>query len=227
MTRRHDHSSFDVAATAEEGAVLPELPELEGVDLAGAYEVLGGNHALLLRAAQAFLREYTAVPRMIAACHLAGDYAEVARIAHTMKGAASYLCARGLAASAAALEAAARVAEAEAVSALMPAFMNDMALVLDGLSCFVASRSAAATKDDVPSVTQRDAALALTLRIAPLLENGDYAAIPLLEQLAGALQSGPLAASATAIIEQFEELDIDGAVKLLSSLTQTLRVVPL
>jgi len=61
------------------------------------------------------------------------------------------------------------------------------------------------------------------LRIAPLLENGDYAAIALLEQLDGALQSGPSAASATAIIDRFEELDIEGALKLLSSLTQTLR----
>ncbi|MBV7534726.1 Hpt domain-containing protein [Duganella sp. sic0402] len=215
--------TIDAAAAAEEGAVLPELPELAGVDLAGAYHTLGSNHALLLRAAQAFLREYTAVPRTIAVCHLAGDYAEVGRIAHTLKGAASYLCARGLSVSAAALETAAYAADEKAVSALMAAFVNDMVQVLDGLSRFVVSRSGGSAHTAASSAPRRDAALALALRIAPLLENGDYAAIPLLEQLAGALQSGPLAASATAIIDQFEELDIDGAVKLLSSLTQTLR----
>jgi two-component system sensor histidine kinase/response regulator len=219
-------STICSANATEAGGALPEFPELAGLDLASACNFMGGNHALLLRTAQAFLRDYAAVPGTSAACHLAGDYAEVGRIAHTMKGAASYLCARGLAASAAVLEKAAYTADEKAIAAQMPAFVNDMALVLEGLSRFVASRSEASAQDAGSSVAKRDVALALVSRIAPLLENGDYAAIPLLEQLAGALQGSPVSAGVAAVIDRFEELDIDGAVKLLSSLTQALRVTP-
>jgi two-component system sensor histidine kinase/response regulator len=202
---------------------LAELPDLAGLDLSGASKLMGGNHALLLRTVQAFLRDYTAVPGTAAACHLAGNYAEVARIAHTVKGAASYLCARELAASAATLEKTAYVGDGKAIALPMQTFVDDMTLVLDGLSRFAASRSVASAQDTAPDATRREAALALALRIAPLLENGDYAAIPLLEQLASTLQGGASATDAAAIIDQFEELDIDGAVKLLASLTQALR----
>ncbi|WP_175472647.1 MULTISPECIES: Hpt domain-containing protein [unclassified Duganella] len=207
------------ATATETNMVIPELPKLAGVDLSCACKLLGGNHALLLRTAQAFLRDYAAVPQTIAAFHQAGDYAEVGRIAHMIKGAASYFCARGLAASAAALEQTTHAAAEKETIALMAAFLADMALVLDELSCFVASRSEVSAQDAGSS----DVALTLVLRIAPLLENGDYAAIPLLEKLADALEGEPPAASATAIIDRFEELDIDGALKLLSSLSQTLR----
>ena len=211
------------ATATQADTVIPELPKLAGVDLSCACKLLGGNQALLLRTAQAFLRDYAAVPQTIATFHQAGDYAEVGRIAHMIKGAASYFCARGLAASAAALEQTTHaVAEKETI-ALMAAFLADMALVLDELSCFVASQSEASAKDVRSSVVRSDAAVTLVVRIAPLLENGDYAAIALLEQLDGALEGGPQARSATAIIDRFEELDIEGALKLLSSLTQTLR----
>lgn len=200
---------------------------LAGMDLSCASKLLGGNHALLLRTAQAFLRDYTAVPQTIAAFHLVGDYAEVGRIAHMIKGAASYLCARGLATTAAALEQAAYAADSKNATALMATFMDDMALVLDELAGFVASQSATSAKAAVSSAARGSAALTLALRIAPLMENGDYAAIALLEELDDALHGGPLAASATAIIDRFEELDLEGALKLLSSLTQTLRAAPL
>lgn len=213
------------ATAAQANTVIPELAQ-PGVDLSCASQLLGGNQALLLRTAQAFLRDYRAVPQTIAVFHLAGDYAEVSRIAHLIKGAASYLCARGLAASAAALEQTTYAAPGKETAALMATFVADMELVLDELSCYVASRSEVSAKDTASSAARSDAALTLVLRIAPLLENGDYAAIALLEQLAGALQSGPSAASATAIIDRFEELDIEGALKLLSSLTQTLRMSP-
>lgn len=214
------------ATAAQANTVIPELPQ-PGVDLSCATQLLGGNQALLLRTAKAFLRDYRAVPQTISALHLAGDYAEVSRIAHLIKGAASYLCARGLAASAAALEQTTYAAAGKETAALMATFVADMELVLDELSCYVASRSEVSAKDAASSVARSDAALTLVSRIAPLLENGDYAAIALLEQLAYALQSGPQAAggaaTATAIIDRFEELDIEGALKLLSSLTQTLR----
>lgn len=212
------------ATPAQADTAIPKLPKLAGVDLSCACKLLGDNHALLLRTAQAFLRDYAAVPQTIAAFHMAGDYAEVGRIAHMIKGAASYFCARGLAASAAALEQTTDALAAKETIALITAFVADMALVLDELSWFVASQSEASTSDAGSSVAQSDAALTLVLRIAPLLENGDYAAIALLEQLAGALEGGPTAASATAILDRFEELDIEGALKLLSSLTQTLCV---
>lgn len=220
--------SMSSATAVQANTVIPNLPQLADVDLSCACKLLGGNHVLLLRTAQAFLRDYTAVPQTIAAFHLAGDYAEVGRIAHIIKGAASYLCARGLAASAAALEQITYAAAGKDTTALMATFVSDMGLVLDQLSCFVASRSGASAQDVMSRVARSDAALTLVLRIAPLLENGDYAAIPLLEQLAGALQSGPPATSgtATAIIDRFEELDMAGALKLLSSLTQTLRASP-
>lgn len=219
------HTTTTEAATAT-GAGVAELPQLAGMDLSAACKVMGGSHALLLRAAQAFLRDYMAVPRTMAACHQASDYAEVGRIAHTIKGAASYLCAQGLTASAAALEKAADAADGRALTALIPTFISDMTLVLDGLSRLVAARSEAPAQDTMPSEARRNAALALTSRITPLLENGEYAAIPLLEQLAEALRGGPLANETTAIIDRFEELDIDDAAKLLASLTQRLRVSP-
>ena len=72
------------ATAAQANTVIPEPPQ-PGVDLSCACQLLGGNQALLLRTAQAFLRDYRAVPQTIAALHLAGDYAEVSRIAHIIR----------------------------------------------------------------------------------------------------------------------------------------------
>jgi HPt (histidine-containing phosphotransfer) domain-containing protein len=196
----------------------PDLPDLPGVDLNAALVLMDGSHALLLRAVRAFAGDYAGVPDAILAGWRERRYADVGHLAHNMKGAASYLCASELSASAAALEYAAGAANADAVGALAPLFVGQMNSVLDGLAQFIAAQQAAA-QPRLPFDAQRRAqALALVERAVPLVRAGNHAAAELLEQLEAALQGGAQMGRTVAIRELFDDLDTDAAADLLAGL---------
>lgn len=195
-----------------------DLPDLPGVDLNAALALMDGSHALLLRAVRAFAGDYAGVPQAILAGCRERRYADVGHLAHNMKGAASYLCAADLSASAAALEYAAGAANADAVGAVAPLFVAQMNSVLDGLARFIAAQQEAA-QGRLPFDAQRRAqALALVERALPLVRDGNHAAADLLEQLEAALHGAAQMGRTAAIRDLFDDLDTDAAADLLAGL---------
>jgi two-component system sensor histidine kinase/response regulator len=81
-----------------------ELPSVEGLDVADGLLRLAGNRALYRKLLTQFVEQQAAAPDRIAALLDAGGHAEAERLAHTLKGVAGNLGARGIQAAAAELE---------------------------------------------------------------------------------------------------------------------------
>jgi two-component system sensor histidine kinase/response regulator len=77
---------------------------VEGLDVADGLLRLAGNRALYRKLLTQFVEQQAAAPDRIAALLDAGGHAEAERLAHTLKGVAGNLGARGIQAAAAELE---------------------------------------------------------------------------------------------------------------------------
>lgn len=151
------------------------------LDVASGLQQLMGDYALYLNILRRFQQRYHAAAAEVDAALAAGDRAGALRMVHTVKGAAGMIGARQVQQLAAALEAACCAAPLAPLEQALARLMEALATLL---AADVAPDSAAAT------APAPDARLLLQ-HLARLLEDGDGAAIDVLEQsatlLAGAL----------------------------------------
>ncbi len=151
------------------------------LDVAGGLRQLMGDYALYLNILRRFQQRYHAAAAEVEAALAAGERAAAVRIVHTVKGAAGMVGARQVQQLAAALEAA-------GCAAPLAPLERALARLMEAIAALLAAAPAAASPA-APGPAP-DARLLLQ-RLARLLEEGDGAAIDVLEQsatvLAGAL----------------------------------------
>ncbi|MBV6325493.1 Hpt domain-containing protein [Duganella violaceipulchra] len=151
------------------------------LDVASGLQQLMGDYALYLNILRRFQQRYHAAAAEVGAALAAGERAGATRIVHTVKGAAGMIGARQVQQLAAVLEAA-------GCAAPLAPLEQALARLMEAIAALLAAAPAAASP--APPAAAPDARLLLQ-RLARLLEEGDGAAIDVLEQsatlLAGAL----------------------------------------
>jgi two-component system sensor histidine kinase/response regulator len=202
------------AAQADEGS--DGLPELPGIDKAAGLATSMGKPALYLRmlhkvrASQGqFMAEFTLARH-------GSDSSAPGRIAHTLRGTAGNIGAKGVAAAATALEkACADGAGAEQIESLLDAVEKELVPVL----------AAIAGLGDAEGKAQARQADAATPSIAPqlarlrqLLTDSDTAALGLLSELEDQLAGHALAAGLRKVSQQVDRFDFDAALAVLDGL---------
>jgi two-component system sensor histidine kinase/response regulator len=140
-----------VAAADASSAVEAPLPELAGVDVAGALARLNGKQALLWRLLAEFRERHGDAAAALQRSVLARDHDGAARLAHTLRGSGATLGLDALAAVAGEAERAARVADFDALERALP----ELAAAIDALQALdlpAADASKTATASSAGSV---------------------------------------------------------------------------
>ncbi|MBA5687903.1 Hpt domain-containing protein [Rugamonas apoptosis] len=196
------------------------------LDLEDACARNGMQRPLLLSAVRAFVLAYGDMPQRIAAHLATGEGAALGQAAHRVKGAATLLGAYRLGAAAAALEEAVRAGEAASWPALANAFAAELATVLAAMRELTPEAPVAGATTPAPvSAAVADPArraARLLRQLPPLLRDGDYAAVALLDQLDALLAGDAHATELATIRQQFDELETEQAALLAERLGVTL-----
>lgn len=203
-----------------EGRVSGDVfASMSGVDLSAAQKRLGNSRERLQRLLQGFVRDFREAPAQLDQAALRGDAAAVAALAHAVRGAASYLDAHELCAAAAGIEEISRGGDVDEVRLLLPAFRDDLALLLSQLDR-VAAQATAGGSGPVRGGLRK--VLDLIAAAKPLLQSGDYAAYAILGDVVAELSGTVEAERARAILGHFEELELVEAETLLQQLNADL-----
>ncbi|RFP08031.1 MULTISPECIES: Hpt domain-containing protein [unclassified Duganella] len=152
-------------------------PAAAVLHVASGLQQLMGDYALYLNIVRRFQQRYHAAAAEVGAALAAGDRADAVRIVHTVKGAAGMIGAQQVQQLAAALEAASCAAPLAPLEQALAQLMQAIATLL-----------AAEGAPDIPAAPAPAAdARMLVQHLARLLEEGDGAAIDVLEQSATVL----------------------------------------
>ncbi|OCC01416.1 hypothetical protein BA190_28405 [Labrys sp. WJW] len=203
-----------------EGPVSGDIfASMSGVDLSAAQKRLGNSRERLQRLLQGFVRDFKEAPTQLDQAALRGDVAAVAALAHAVRGAASYLDAHELCAAAAKIEEISRDGDLDEVRLLLPAFRNDLALLLSQIDR-IAAQTTAGRSGPVCGGLRK--VLDLIAAAKPLLQSGDYAAYAILDEVIAELSGTIEVERARAILSHFEELELVEAETLLRQLNADL-----
>jgi len=203
-------------AVAADG--LPRLPgiELPGIDVAAGLATTLQNEKLYTRLLRKFHDGQRSFAEQFRAASTGTDPSAPARMAHTLKGTAGNLGARGVQAAAGALEQAClEGAAAERLEPLLEKVMSELGPVLAGLEAL----RPAAEPEPAPAATAADPARVeqLRVRLAALLAASDTRAADAVEELARLVAGSPLTATVRRIADAIGEYDFDAALEALRS----------
>ncbi len=194
-----------------------------GLDLPLALSRLGGHPASLQRVLQGFLRDFSELPAQWQPALAMPPRQGVARQAHTLKSSASYLGADALAAAARHLEQLAAAAPPEVLAPAMAGVCRQLAPVLDSVASLLAQHRHTAGVGAEPGGPVNVAALlACIAQARPLVAQGNYAAVGLLDRIRDGLAPTALARLAHTAWTQFEDLNLPAASKALEALNNAL-----
>jgi two-component system sensor histidine kinase/response regulator len=217
MNVLEETSAHPLASTSTPGLTLSSS---NGPNISAALRRLGGNQDRLKRLLNGFLRDYAGASEQMQTYLEKGQLAEITALAHLVKGAASYFDAQELCAISEQLETSSRRGEREEVTHSVPVFRRSMEALLQYLKA-----SAAEQPEQVTTSAPLDTGVVLQLieRANPLVTNGDFAALSLLEQICTALSGDTALAFARAARSHFDELELKAAHEALQSLTACLQ----
>jgi signal transduction histidine kinase/CheY-like chemotaxis protein len=208
------------AAAAATGAGALSLP---GIDTVAGLAVCNGNAALYQRLLRKFRdQQQDFGERFETALASAGTDAQAAtRAAHTLKGNAGNIGARGVEKAAARLEDDCRNAEpATRVRASLAEVLGELEPVIAGLRKLdeVPGNNAAAAP-----TANRERIAALLARLRALLADSDSEALEASQALLEATRGGALEASAARLAAEVEGFDFDAALAALDALESSFR----
>ncbi len=181
---------------------------------------LGGNHDRLRRLLAGFLRDYAGASEQMRDYLERGDMAEVASLAHSVKGSASYFDAHELCGVAEQLEMTARRDDPEEAKYYGPLFQGFLEELLQYLEESIAGFEGQKT---TLAQVDLDAILSLLERAAPLVAHGDYAAQALLEQICSGLVNRDDFVHAERARLHYEELELESSNLALQKLKTSLQ----
>jgi two-component system sensor histidine kinase/response regulator len=200
-----------------------DYPEsLPGVDLKVAFLRLGQSQKSVLNCLRGFVRDFHSAPDQLDRDVATGNTRAVGMLAHTIKSVAAYLGAQGLVEAAAAVEQAEKDGQILHQPHHIEALQHHTKIVLDGISAFFAQSPPASPSVKRPGQVDHQRLLLLLSQMEPLIRMSSFDAVPLLEELCSALSGTSLAAKAETLREQFEELELEAAEKILHELRQQL-----
>ena len=205
------------AASARAG-----LPPLPGVDLKAGMATTMNNEKLYLRMLAKFRDGQGRFAEMFAAAQLDPDPVAAARAAHTLKGTAGNIGARGVQAAAGDLEQACNdKADQKRVAKILEQVLAELAPVIEGLHPIGGADPAeAASRDAQPPASEgpadADRLQADILRLKTLLEQSDSEAGDLVEALADLAKGSELAPVLKKVAAAVAEFDFDAALAILA-----------
>jgi HPt (histidine-containing phosphotransfer) domain-containing protein len=188
----------------------------DNVNFKAALNRFGGRHHSLHRTAKAFVQAYTGMPEQLRLHIAANAVYTLAELAHRIRGSAGVLEAAELSKLAGALEDAVRDGDIEYAVELAPQMAAALDVALEEISRFVADNPPA------PADSPAQGAAVLVQQLAPLVRDGDFAAGPLLDQLATQLDGSEFSDLVQSIRTRFDALDTDDAAALAVQLQEAL-----
>lgn len=200
-------------------ATADALPEnLAGVDLAAGLATWMGKRELYLRLLRKFHTSNLGFGEVFKLARAGDDPTAPARLAHSLRGAAGNIGARGVAQAAADLEQACLSREtAEVIEARLADVEQCLAPVLTALAGLAQSAPSA----DAPVMNPSTPQLAVRLaELQRLLVDGDTAAVETLRALQAMAPSASAAALLARVAQQVELFDFDKALDLLRGLSR-------
>jgi PAS domain S-box-containing protein len=192
-------------------------------DLAEVIRRFGANAE---RRLESFMRENTSLAQRLDTYLAAGDTEAIAGLAHTLSGSAGYFGAHRFGAAADQLERAARWGDARAVGTRVPEFQAMLGRLLDDAAVGLATLRGAGD-DAVATAAPIDPATLLELiaRAVPLVQQGDYAANLLLEDIQARLIGHPDHALAEEAQAHYDDLELEAAGAALLQLRSRLEAL--
>ena len=199
-------------------------PQLPGIDQRAGLATSMGRQDLYLRMLVRFRDGHARLREDFEAARQSDDPTAAARVAHTLRGTAGNVGAKGVAATATALELACKAGVAEAeLAALLTAVDNELAPVLSGLAalgnCTAASQDTPAGAIAAAPALPPDAAATLA-QLRKLLADSDTAALDVLETLESQAAGHPLARQLRKVSQAIERFDFDAALEALDAVVQ-------
>ncbi|HEY4201620.1 MAG TPA: response regulator [Devosiaceae bacterium] len=198
--------------TSTRGAAKPAAD----FDLAAIMRRFGGKTERVERLLKGFLRDFSDAPQLLDRMLQAGDWEQVADLAHLLKGSVGYFGAGPFHAAAQALEQSGRREDADATMRDAPQFRLLLERLLNdihgGLAALPASPPAS------PPAITIDALLAMVAKAEPLVARGDYAAKTLLDQIGAGLKGHPAQALAEEAMTHYDDLELEAAEDALTQL---------
>nr|WP_314072664.1 response regulator [uncultured Roseococcus sp.] len=188
------------------------------IDLSAIEARFGIRSRRMVRLLDGFLRDFSGAPARCEALAIGDDLTEAAMLTHMLKGSLGYLGADRLGAEAERIEHAARFGEAETVRQALPVFAQELRLLLDE----VRATRAGIPEEDGLFEPLPAAVLDLLPDLHALISTGDYAAVAILERLAGHLRHPVQASLLARIREEVDDLRLDEALVSLARLSATL-----
>lgn|GEM_PF-4775128 len=168
------------------------------------------------------MRDFSHAPRRLRELMSANDREGLAALIHSVKGSASYLSSRALFAMGDALEHAARTGDLDHIHRELPRYADRLErLIADvraGIEALRAKTSASSPNFDPQRVLDD------IHRVGPLIEQGDYAAMSILEHIRNAVQGTTHEALAQSAQVHFEELALTSATAALDQLETELKI---
>jgi two-component system sensor histidine kinase/response regulator len=207
------------AAQADMTAAERRLPEsLPGIDIKAGLATSMNNAALYLRMLAKFRDGHGDFDALFAAARTDADPQAATRAAHTLKGTAGNIGARGVQAAAGELEQACQdKASAEKIEALRQAVLAELQPVLAGLRDVGAGGTATTATSTVDMAALRSG----LARLKQLLEDSDAEAGDLAEQLAEHASGSPLAAELRKLADSVADFEFDAALTILDQIDNT------
>jgi signal transduction histidine kinase/CheY-like chemotaxis protein len=192
------------------------LPPLPGIDVEAGLATTMDNEKLYVRLLVKFRESQRDFATLFRAACAGPDASAPARAAHTLKGTAGSVGARGVQAAAAALEAACLAgAPREKLDALLGGTLAELGPVIDGLAHVGASRDDAHDAARPAAATDPARVRDLADRLAVLLAEGDTEAAEVADQLEQATHGTALEAEVRKVAGAVAEFDFDAALDTL------------
>jgi two-component system, sensor histidine kinase and response regulator len=203
---------------AADTPLLAALPNLPGIDVKAGMLTCAQNLPLYSRMLVKFRDTQGDFADLFATTQQDPEPGARMRAAHTLKGAAGTIGAKGVQAAAAELEhACLSDLPAEAIATYLQATLNELQKILPGLATITADTPPAVSDKAAQSlsVTERDAAIG---KLRHLLEVSDADAGKHLASLLAYLASDPLAERLKPVAAAIDEFDFDLALQRLDSI---------
>jgi two-component system sensor histidine kinase/response regulator len=196
-------------------AVTDPFAALVGIDVRAGLATTMDNAKLYTRLLIKFRDSQGNFAGLFAAAQQDSDLTAPARAAHTLKGTAGNIGARGVQAAAEALEHACKEqAAAEQIEALLQAALAEIARVMPGLQ-EIGAGGTAVVPIPAPGIPEAQLRAGLT-KLKGLLEDSDSEASDLLSELLNKLSGSPLEKQLKLVADAVEGFDFDAALEKLS-----------
>jgi CheY-like chemotaxis protein len=206
------------------GNAVPEFPALPGIDVKAGLATTMNNAGLYTRMLVKFRAGQRNFADLFAAARQGGDPAAPTRCAHTLKGTAGNIGAKGVQAAAAALEQACQQNEATGrIDELLAKTLEELAPVMAGLQKVGASSGTVETAANVVigAPPQDFDAAKFAERLAhlkALLQDSDAEAADVVEAILEDAAGTPLAPALQRVARAAAEFDFDAALQALNEI---------